>query len=258
MEVKQIWMSPGSGKNNHYALHLGLGIIGIAMLILFLVGVGTVMSFSLGFPRKTAAVGLCVGCTILAAVLARKLGTYANNGAAVFFLTADDRLFAIDARGLPFWDGNVLSRTQTAVQIQEYLRRLARKPAVPSEASEICKVLSLRERPWGYRVICQVRRPGRQIFRAAFSFSSKWEGAEQLLRQLERRETWQSRKPAAKNRIPALLAALAGAVILLGVCILSHPAQGILPEELYYPGLAGEVAAVTLVSIFWTMHTRGE
>ena len=56
----------------------------------------------------------------------------------------------------------------------------------------------------------------------------------------------------------ALAASLAGAAILLGLCILSHPAQGILPRVLYFPCLAGELAAVTLVCIFWTMHIRGE
>lgn len=258
MEIKQIWMSPGSGKNNHYALRLGLGVVGIVLLMLFLISLGIVMSFSLGLPRKATAMGLCVGCTILAAILARKLGSYAVKGSTVFFLTGDDRLFAIDTRELPFWGSSGLQWFQATAQVQEYLRRQARNPSLPSSAWEIGKVLSLRERFGDYRVVCQVHRPGRRVFRSSFSFSQNWDRSELLLRQLERRELWQAKKDISRNRLPALAASLAGAAILLGICILSHPAQGILPRGLYYPCLAGELAAVTLVSIFWTMHTRGE
>ena len=38
MEIKQIWMSPSSGKNNHYALHLSLGVVGIVLLMLLFQG----------------------------------------------------------------------------------------------------------------------------------------------------------------------------------------------------------------------------
>ena len=80
MEIKQIWMSPSSGKNNHYALHLSLGVVGIVLLMLLLISFGIVVSFSLGLPRKATAMGLCVACTILALVLARRLGRYAVHG----------------------------------------------------------------------------------------------------------------------------------------------------------------------------------
>ena len=258
MEIKQIWMSPSSGKNNHYALHLSLGVVGIVLLMLLLISFGIVVSFSLGLPRKATAMGLCVACTILALVLARRLGRYAVHGATIFFLTAEDRLFALDARELPFWGSSGLQWFQAAAQVQEYLRRQARNPSLPPSAWEIGKVLSLRERFGDYRVVCQVHRPGRRVFRSSFSFSQNWDRSELLLRQLERRELWQAKKAAPKNRLPALAASLAGAAILLGICILSHPAQGILPRVLYFPCLAGELAAVTLVCIFWTMHTRGE
>lgn len=258
MEIKQIWMSPDSGKHSHYALHLTGGILGIALLIPVLIVFGVILGDSLNLPRESLAIGLCAGCTILALVLARRLGRYAVHGATVFFLTGEDRLFALDARELPFWGSSELQWFQAAAQVQEYLRRQARNPSLPPSAWEIGKVLSLREHFGDYRVVCQVHRPGRRVFRSSFSFSQNWDRSELLLRQLERRELWQAKKPATKNRLPALAASLAGAAILLGLCILSHPAQGILPRVLYFPCLAGELAAVTLVCIFWTMHTRGE
>lgn len=258
MEIKQIWMSPHSGTHSRYALHLTVGILGIALLIPVLIIFGLVLGSSLNLPRKPLAVGLCAGCTILSLILARRLGRYSVQGATLFFLSEEDRLFALDARELPFWGSSELQWFQALAQVQEYLRRQARNPAIPASAWEIGKVLSLREYFGSYRVVCQAHRPGRRVARLAFTFSQNWDQSELLLRQLERRELWQTRKTAAKNRVPALAASLTGAVILLGLCILSHPAQGILPQGLYYPCLIGELAAATLVCIFWTMHTRGE
>lgn len=99
MELKKIWMSPDTGRGSRFARRTVGGVLGIALLMLLLIGGGVWLSFRFGLPRELFAVVLCFGVTALAAALAVLLGRRSMQDATVFFLTADDRLYALDARG---------------------------------------------------------------------------------------------------------------------------------------------------------------
>lgn len=99
MELKKIWMSPDTGRGSRFARRTVGGVLGIALLMLLLIGGGVWLSFRFGLPRELFAVVLCFGMTALAAALAVLLGRRSMQDATVFFLTADDRLYALDARG---------------------------------------------------------------------------------------------------------------------------------------------------------------
>ena len=100
MEPKKIWLSAGSGPKNRYALRLLGSVAGIAVLAVVLVGGGTVLCYRLGWPREVFLLALCLGVTALAVGLALAAGRRAARDATVFFLTGDDRLYAVDARRL--------------------------------------------------------------------------------------------------------------------------------------------------------------
>lgn len=82
MAVKQIWMSQDTQKKSRYGLHTLGGILGIAALVL--VGGGTVLGFYMGWPVKLLSLVLCLGVTVLVAVLAVGLGRRSVGDTAVF------------------------------------------------------------------------------------------------------------------------------------------------------------------------------
>ena len=96
----------------------------------------------------------------------------------------------------------------------------------------------IRENRSHYALVCQVRHPNRRMVRRTYFLVKGLEDQELLLRQLERRKSWENDLDAAENRNPffILLSSLAcGGFVLL--CVLSHPAVARLPQDIYFPCL---------------------
>ncbi len=131
MQIKQVWMSPDTRDRRPYGLRLLGGMLGIAGLLVLIILGGTAISFYLGLPQKMGALALVLGATALGTVLALGLGRRAVQDATMFFLTGDDRLFAMDARALSDHGHDVLGYAKGAMETQKFCNAWRSSPISP-------------------------------------------------------------------------------------------------------------------------------
>ena len=260
MTVKKIWMSADTAGKSRYGLRVLGSVLGIAALVLAITGGGAVLALNFAEEsRKLISVILCFGATALAVILAVKLGRRSVQDATVFFLTEDDRLYAVDARAMSVYGYGIPGYISGTIETQKYLEELACKLRVPSRADEIIKVESLRESRHYYTIRCRVLRSGRQSFLHYCFLVKGYEDEEQLIRELERRKNWRSSLEAADSRYPLyILLSAAAFVLLTALCLLSHPAFGILPQDIYFPCLGADFIAIACMVCFLVAFRRGE
>ena len=157
------------------------------------------------------SLALCLGISALTVFLALRLGRRSVQDATVFFWMEGDRLFAVDARSLVYHGRDILSHAAAMMEVQQFLQKLAENPYLPAGADEIRRVERIRENRSHYALVCQVRHPGQRTVRRTYFLVKGLEDQELLLRQLERRKSWENDLDAAENRNPffILLSALA-------------------------------------------------
>lgn len=260
MTVKKVWMSVDTAGKNRYALRILGSVLGIAVLMLAITGGAAVLALNFaGDNIKLLSLILCFGATALAVLLAMKLGRRSAHDATVFFLTVDDRLYAVDARTMVSYGRGIPGYISGAIETQKFLEELAPKLRVPPGADEIIKVESLRESRHHYTIRCRVRRSGQQSILHYYFLVKGYEDEEQLIRELERRKNWRSSLETADSRYPIYILLSTGAFILLSVlCLLSHPAFGLLPQNIYFPCLGADFIAIACMVCFFIAYRRGE
>ena len=259
MHLKQVWMSPDTGKKSRYAWRTLGGIVGIVAVTMLLICGGVFLSFSLHLPRERFGMALCCGSTGLAVILSLKLGQRSVDDATVFFLTEDDSLYAMDARRLSNHGHHVLDYAAGTIETQKFLRKLAKNPFVPAGADQILKVEGIKEHPTFYTVRCQVRHPNRQVIRQTYFWGKGLETEAVLLYQLERRRSWDNAFALTHNRNPFYI--VVSAVICIGfttLCVLSHPDLAQLPQLLYFPCLGAAFVSLCCLVGFIVRQHRGE
>ena len=259
MEIKDIWMSPDSAGKSRFALGSIGGVLGISALALLLAGGGTVLMLRRGLSVQAMGLGLCVLVTALVLFLAFRLGRRRVQDATVFFLTEEDRLFALDAREMTDYGGNTVDNLLGDFRTQRLLRELARRPELPGRAREIVVVEKLKDRGGSLAAVCLVQNMSGRRFRRTYFLVRGLDREEELIRQLERRRSWRS-GPEERDSPYALQITL-WTLALFGCAalgILSHPAIGKLPRCLYYPSLPGQMVACFF--LLWTLvrRRRGE
>ena len=247
-KLKMVWMAAEPARKSRYGLRTLGGIYGIAALLLVIVVGGVFLSFALGLPRELSASVLVIAAAALGVWLAVRLGRRTAGNAAVFFLTEDDRLFALDARSL-FGHGHGLpGYAAGTMETQRFLRRLAERPSLPAAAEEVRRVERVRERGGVCEIRCAVRRlNGRPVRRVLF-FPASVENREALLRELERRASAEGPELAAPKGGALLVVSAALLFVFLLLCVLSHPAVGALPQAVYFPCLAAAFASVVALA----------
>lgn len=259
MTVKKIWMSPNTARNSRYGLRTLGGVLGIALLMTALAVGGTLLGLGAGLPREVFSLLVVALVTALGVYLGLRLGRRSLGDAVVFYLTQDDRLYVLDVRTLTWVGASPASQAAWAMATQEQLRRLAGTATLPAEAREICRVTRLRERRGDWVVHCQCRVPGGGTAPHTCFVVKGYEDEDLLLRQLERRQTWQGGPDLPENRTPLYIALSGGVLAVLGVlCVLSHPAVGRLPAGMYFPCLGAALAAVFALVYFCVRQSRGE
>lgn len=259
MNIKKIWMSPDMGNKHPYAVRVLGGIIGIIALMLLLIWGGTILSFQMSGNREMFLALLCLGGTALTVCLALRLGWRTIQDATVFFLTWDDRLYAMDARALSYHGDGVLGYAAGTVETQKFLRHMAEKPFIPAGADEVLKVERMKENRAHFAIVCQVRHPNRQVVRRTYFLVKGYTDEKQLLSQLELRKSWKNGREPTDDR--ATFRMLLSALVSTGftaLCVLSHPAMARLPQEIYFPCLGIALMTFCVAVYFAILRRRGE
>lgn len=256
MTLKKVWMSQDTGRKSRYGLRTLGGIAGIVVLMMALIIGGSVLSVSLDLPQKAFSLGLVCIVTVLAVVLALKVGWRSVRDATVFFLTEDDRLYVMDVSALAHHGHGLLGYAAGTMETQTFLRRLAQRPYVPEGADEILKVERIKENRTYYALSCRVGRRG--ILRTYFLVKGN-QDEDLLIRQLERRESWEVDLEPGENRRPlCILASGLVLVCLAALCVLSHPAVARLPQKIYFPCLGAAFLAFFFLVYFVICQRRGQ
>ena len=165
----------------------------------------------------------------------------------------------MDARGLSNHGNGLLGFAVGTMETQAFLRRQGRQPFIPNRADEILKVLNIKENRSHYAVRCQVRHPDTHVTRFTYLLIKGDPDEDMLLRELERRKTWENAlEPAGNwNLLYILLGGLALAACVT-MCVLSHPAVAVMSGELCFPCMGASLAAFCVFLYFIIRQRRGE
>lgn len=257
--IQMMWAPQPGGRKNRYALYTLGGILGVACLAMLLAVGGTILTLVCGWPVLPVLSVLCLGVAALAVYLAVRTGRRSASEATLFLLTKGDALYVLDARRVLGAGHSALGMAADAVQVQKFLQQVTERAVLPYAAREICRVDSIKESATRYAVRCRLRHPSGRIDRQTILWQKGLPDEDLLLRQLERRESWENALEPAVNHNPfyILLSALACGGFV-AVCVLSHPAVGRLPAGIYFPSLGAAFAALCLVVWFAVRQSRGE
>lgn len=259
MKIKNLWMSRDSGGKSRFGLRSLGGVLGIVALALLLTGGGTLLMLRRGLPVQGLGLMLCLLVTALVMTLALRLGRRTVQDATVFFLTEDDRLFIRDARELVDYGRNAVDNVLGAFKTQQLLRELAQRRDLPGRAREIVKVEKLKDRGGSLSALCLVRDINGRPFRLTCFLVRGMENEEELIRQLERRRNWRNALEEQDSRRPLyILLSSACLAAFTALCVLSHQAVSLLPQEIYFPCLLGAFIAVCFLAWFAVRQRRGE
>lgn len=259
MELKKVWMSPETEKKSRYGYRAVGGILGIVLLMTVLLFSGNAFLPSIGIPRKWFSLLLICFVTLLGIVLSARLGRRGMQDAMIFFLTEDDRLWIMDARGLSNHGHGFWGFAAGSMETQEFLRKQGKQPFLPKGADEILKVMNIKENLTHYAVRCQARHPNKHVTRRTYFLVKGIQDQEILLKELERRKTWENTLEPMENRNPLYIllsgTSFAGCVIL---CVLSHPVVARMSGEIYFPCMGASLIAFCILLYFIIRQRRGE
>lgn len=258
--VKKTWISVGADGKNRYSVRTFAGIAGIVALAVLIVVGGSWIPFYVNVDKAAFSLALCLGTTALATWLALRLRWRSAHDATAFFLTEDNRLYALDARGMFNRGSSAISLAQDAVETQSFMDGLAKTSTLPDGAIEIVKVDRMKENRLYYAVRCQVRPSNSLAITEHTCFLPKgYEDEQALVDQFKRLEGQAGPAKELGGRMAGPIAAsVAALAILIVLCVLSHPAFGLLPQAIYFPCLGAAFVAFFFVVYYVTRHKRGE
>lgn len=259
MKLVKTWMTPKTSKKSYYFMGTAGRILGIVLLAAILIVGGSFLGFYLNLPRKLFSFFLCIAVTGLLVWRAVKIGQYSLQNATAFFLTEDDRLFVWDARDMVPYKKGFSGYVSMAKEIQKYLRQMKKEPVVPHEADEILKVESMQENGSHYVLHCKVRYPNGKTGKHTYFLIAGYEEETLLLHQLERRKSSRYVPESVPNHtVFYLFVSFLCFVACTGICVMSHPFVGKLPQEVYFPCLGADFLSVFFVVYFGIRYRRGE
>lgn len=259
MKLKKVWMSPETKKKSHFFLGTTGAILGIALLSVLLILSGSILIEMLGLSKKVFSLFLCIGVTMLGVCLALKTGQRSLQNTMVFFLTEEDRLFALDVRRIVCCRNDFFSYQKANSKIQKYLRNLSQKPFLPRNAHEIVKVNFIKENRTSYVLNCQIKYQESFTEEQTYFLIKGYEEEDFLLYQLERRKTWENvlEPPVKKTSFYLLFSGLCMGTCG-GVCVLSHPMIEKFPQEIYFPFLGLTYLFFSVFLYFIIRYRRGK
>lgn len=240
------------------------------MLGMGLLTAGTILAVRMQWPMEAVSLMICAAVTALLVGLAVRLGRRARRDTLLFCKDDADRLFVADVRKYVSCRRGILGYAAMDRKTEHILRNLLEPGGVwerwlRTERSlegvepQILAVESLRENRRDYGLVCLLQYPGGRIGRQSFQLVKGYEREERLIRELERRQRKENPVEWREDRKP-LGIFLSGTTLVLcaAVCVLSHPAVGILSADFYFPFLGAAGISLILLGAFWTQRRRGE
>lgn len=211
---------------------------------------------------------MVLGVTALVVALALALGRRSEADTMIYCRDDEGRLFAVDARSYVRQRAGGRNVMGAAVKTQRILANLtggvlqkymAQPQSLTGLTPQILAVENLKPAAGGYALVCTVRMPGGAEARQSYFVSAGMEDADELLHELEKLRSLESRlEPRDTRHTGALVVSAAAALLLGAVCAASHPAVGLLDSALYFPCLGLAFAAVCVVVWFAVKRSRGE
>lgn len=263
----KIWISQRAQKGG-YAVHLLARMAGILVLAVVLAVLGGIAPLVFGWPRELSMLLMVLGITALVVALALTLGRRSEADTMIYCRDDEGRLFAVDARSYVRQRAGGRDAVGAAVKTQRILANLtggvlqkymAQPQSLTGLAPQILAVENLKPAAGGYALVCAVRMPGGAEARQSYFVSAGMEDADELLHELEKLRSLESRlEPRDTRHTGALVVSAAAALLLGAVCAASHPAVGLLDSALYFPCLGLAFAAVCVVVWFAVKRSRGE
>ena len=259
MELKKVWMSSETRKKSRYGYRTVGKILGIVFLMTALLLVGTFLSLSLGLSQQSSSMILVLLASTLGIVLTARLGRRGMQDATIFFLTENDGLWIMDARSIPNYGEGFLGFAVGAMETQAFLRLQGKKPYLPQGADEILKVWGIKENTSHYVIRCQSRHPNQRVTRHTYFLVKGLQDEEMLLKEFERRKTWENTLEPAENRnMWYILLSGVGLAVCVIMCVMSHPAVARMPGTIYFPCMGASLIAFCFLFYFIIRQRRGE
>lgn len=259
----KVWMSPGIKESNHYAARLAAGIVGIILLAAVLLGGGVFLMFHFEELKLVISVALCLGVTALIIWLAFRVGRKSMQDVTFFVQDEQGRMFVIDARDYVREKRGILGLIHMAADTQKQIEKIKdyvnKMYDLSMVAPQILYVENLKENEDAYVLLCRVRFPGNVEGRRTYFLVKGYEQEQELLWALERQRyrenAWEVKEDKKPFWIFGNSLLLAAAVM---VCVLSHPAVGVLALNVYFPCLGIAFLLLTVLIYLIVKRHRGE
>lgn len=251
--------------SRHYAASILLPLIGSVLLAVVLAGGAALLALRQGWPVAPISLAGCALAVFFALWAALAVGRRAQQGALIFCQDGQGRLFAVDARKFISYHKSLLGYLQTQKVVRRLVeggvlaRYLGEEKGLVGLENQILAVENIKENRNAYALTCRVRHPSGSFGRHTYLLVKGYTRQEELLYALERLRTAENLVELPSNRKPLfiLLCSVALAVCI-ALCVCSHPAVGVLSQEIYFPCLGLAFALLFPLLYFIIRQHRGE
>lgn len=264
----RIWMSEKSKQNNHYAARVVLPVVGGVLFALAIIMAVTFAALHMGWSVQIVSSIMCIFITVMLILLALNVSRISNRDALIFCKDDRDNLYAVDLRqfvkyqrGLGGYIGMAadIGWIQKKMKEDHTLEEDMEDGSIIKYAPTIVSVENMKVKTDGYAVVCRVHHPKGNIGKITYMIQHGYDQDDELIAALELRKHRNASVEMKRNPYPVriLISALAFIVIAV-LCVLSHPACGILPQDIYFPCLGITTIPLIAMVTFIIKQSRGE
>ncbi|HJD20867.1 MAG TPA: hypothetical protein H9915_03505 [Candidatus Gemmiger faecigallinarum] len=263
----KLWLSR-SGRRGGYAARLLLRTAGVVVLAMALTCAAAAAAMAFDWPREPVLLTAVLAITGLAVGIAVGIGRRGAADTLVFCRDDAGRLFVVDARSYAPMKANGRNLVAAARRTQRVLGNLtggvlqkymAQPQSLTGLAPQVLAVENRKPSAGGDALVCVVRMPNGAEARQSYWIAGDMDDRDELLRELERLSSLESRvEPRDTRHTGPLLVSAAAAALFGALCAASHPAVAVLDGRLYFPCLGLAFCAVCAVVWFTVKRSRGE
>lgn len=260
----RIWIQDIQGKKNRTAVHICAGVAGITVLAVGMAAAAAVLTIHTEEKYKAiVSLAMCLLAVGISITLAMKLRRKIMRASIAFFLDDSSRIYMMDIRQLAGYRRGLTGMIAMSHKVQKLIPEIRQQAesekVIPISAIEILDVEKITEHSGSYSLLCQVRYPNENTGNTEINFAKGYEDEDTLLYMLQRKLRWRTSFEGKKRFSPAgILISLIAALLLSGICILSHPYMNLLPHDVYFPCLGADAAAICIMIYFIVCYRMGK